>query len=45
MLGDGGLLGARRVLIYGVTGSGKTTLAEKLSTVTSLPWYSVDDLT
>lgn len=45
MLGDGGLRGARRVLIYGVTGSGKTTLAEKLSAVTSLPWYSVDDMT
>ena len=45
MLGDDALLGARRVLIYGVTGSGKTTLAEKLSAVTSLPWYSVDDMT
>jgi hypothetical protein len=45
MLGDDVLGGARRVLIYGVTGSGKTTLAEKLSTATSLPWYSVDDLT
>lgn len=45
MLGDDALLGARRVLIYGVTGSGKTTLAEKLSGVTSLPWYSVDDMT
>lgn len=45
MLGDDALFGARRVLIYGVTGSGKTTLAEKLSSVTSLPWYSVDDMT
>lgn len=45
MLGDDAVPGARRVLIYGVTGSGKTTLAEKLSRVTSLPWYSVDDLT
>lgn len=45
MLGDDALLGARRVLIYGVTGSGKTTLAEKLSAVTLLPWYSVDDIT
>ena len=44
MLGDDALLRARRVLIYGVTGSGKTTLAEKLSSVTSLPWYSVDDM-
>ena len=45
MLGDDALFGARRVLVYGVTGSGKTTLAEKLSAVTSLPWYSVDDMT
>ena len=45
MNGDDALLGVRRVLIYGVSGSGKTTLAEKLSRVTSLPWYSVDDLT
>jgi adenylate kinase family enzyme len=33
------------VLIYGVTGSGKTTLAERLSGRTGLPWHSVDDLT
>ena len=45
MLDDDVLGGARRVPIYGVTGSGKTTLAEKLSKVTSLPWYSVDDMT
>ena len=37
--------GARRVLIYGVTGSGKTTLAARLSGVTGLTWHSVDDLT
>lgn len=37
--------GARRVLVYGVTGSGKTTLAERISRATSVPWYSVDDLT
>jgi adenylate kinase family enzyme len=36
---------ASRVLIYGVTGSGKTTLAAKLSQRTGLPWHSVDDLT
>ena len=35
----------RRVLIYGVTGSGKTTLAAKLSEVTHIPWHCVDDLT
>jgi adenylate kinase family enzyme len=34
-----------RVLIYGVTGSGKTTLAAKVATATGLPWHSVDDLT
>jgi len=33
------------VLIYGVTGSGKTTLAAELATATGLPWHSVDDLT
>jgi len=43
--GSGGLSGARRVLVYGVTGSGKTTLAERMSVATSLPWHSVDDLT
>jgi adenylate kinase family enzyme len=35
----------RRVLIYGVTGSGKTTLASRLSEITKIPWYAVDDLT
>lgn len=37
--------GARRVLVYGVTGSGKTALAERVSRVTGLPWHSVDELT
>jgi dephospho-CoA kinase len=36
---------ADRVLIYGVTGSGKTTLARKLAERTGLPWHCVDDLT
>jgi adenylate kinase family enzyme len=36
---------ARRVLIYGVTGSGKTTLAKKLAEATAIEWHSVDDLT
>ena len=45
MPGDGPLGGATRVLVYGVTGSGKTTLAERISGVTSIPWHSVDDLT
>lgn len=35
----------RRVLVYGVTGSGKTTLAAQISAKTGLPWHSVDDLT
>jgi adenylate kinase family enzyme len=34
-----------RILVYGVTGSGKTTLAARISAVTGLPWHSVDDLT
>jgi adenylate kinase family enzyme len=33
------------VLIYGVTGSGKTTLARQVADRTGLPWHSVDDLT
>ncbi|WP_134767160.1 adenylate kinase [Nocardioides sp. 1609] len=35
----------RRVLLYGVTGSGKSTAAARLSEVTGIPWHSVDDLT
>jgi adenylate kinase family enzyme len=34
-----------RILVYGVTGSGKTTLAERVSARTGLPWHPVDDLT
>ncbi len=34
-----------RILIYGVTGSGKTTLAARVAERTGLPWHSVDDLT
>ncbi len=34
----------RRILIYGVTGSGKTTLASRLSELTGIPWHSADDL-
>ena len=35
----------RRILLYGVTGSGKTSLAERVSRATGIPWHSVDDLT
>lgn len=34
-----------RILIYGVTGSGKTTFARRMGELTGLPWHSVDDLT
>lgn len=36
---------ADRILVYGVTGSGKTTLAGQIAGRTGLPWHSVDDLT
>jgi adenylate kinase family enzyme len=39
------LLGARRLMVYGVTGSGKTTAASRISAATGIPWTSVDDLT
>ena len=32
-------------MVYGVTGSGKTTLASQISESTGIPWHSVDDLT
>ena len=38
-------MGAQRYLIYGVTGSGKTTLAGQLAERTGLPWHHVDALT
>jgi adenylate kinase family enzyme len=34
-----------RILVYGVTGSGKTTLARRIGERLGLPWHSVDDLT
>jgi adenylate kinase family enzyme len=34
----------RRIVVYGVTGSGKSTAARKISVATGVPWYSVDDL-
>lgn len=35
----------RRIMVYGVTGSGKSRLAEELSRRIGVPWTSVDDLT
>lgn len=40
-----GLAGARRVLVYGVTGSGKSTAAARIGEATGMGWTSVDDLT
>ena len=33
----------RRILFYGVTGTGKSTAAARLSEITGIPWHSVDD--
>ena len=35
--------GPQRILLYGVTGSGKTMLARRIGSVLGLPWHSVDD--
>lgn len=35
--------GPKRILVYGVTGSGKTTLARQISETTGLPFHSADD--
>lgn len=37
--------GVRRILVYGVTGAGKTTAAERIAAITGLPWHSVDEIT
>ena len=34
----------RRILVYGVTGSGKTTLAARVAARLGLPWHAMDDL-
>lgn len=34
-----------RILVYGVTGSGKTTMAREIAARTGLPWHEIDDLT
>jgi len=48
MLGmDAGRIGMefpKRILIYGVTGSGKTTMATWLSEKTGIPWTEIDNL-
>lgn len=36
---------ANRILVYGVTGSGKTTLARRIGEATGLPWHEADQLT
>lgn len=41
----GDLGGPQRILVYGVTGSGKTTLARSIGGATGLPWHAVDELT
>jgi adenylate kinase family enzyme len=35
---------AQRILVYGVTGSGKSSLARRLGQITGIPTTSVDDL-
>lgn len=42
---DDPLRGARRLLLYGVTGAGKTTAAARISEATGIPWTAVDELT
>jgi len=36
---------ADRILVYGVTGSGKTTMARQIAARTGLPWHEADNLT
>ena len=45
MLATGDHRQAKRILVYGVTGSGKSTHAVALSDMTGIAWTSVDDLT
>lgn len=35
----------RRIIVYGVTGSGESTLAARIGQRLGLPYHSVDDLT
>jgi adenylate kinase family enzyme len=41
---DRGLQGARRILLHGVTGAGKSTLAARLSEVTGIGWTEADSI-
>jgi adenylate kinase family enzyme len=34
-----------RILVYGVTGSGKTALAQRIAELRGIPWHAVDELT
>lgn len=34
-----------KIIVYGVTGSGKTTAAGRIGAATGIAWHSVDDLT
>jgi adenylate kinase family enzyme len=38
-------MNANRILVYGVTGSGKTTLARRIAERTGLPFHEMDTLT
>ncbi|WP_051581265.1 adenylate kinase [Pseudonocardia acaciae] len=45
MRGPESVRGIRRIVIYGVTGSGKTTLASRLGATVGIRWHEVDNLT
>lgn len=42
--GRGGRVGARRILVYGVTGSGKSTTTRRLAELTGIPMTDVDSI-
>jgi adenylate kinase family enzyme len=42
---EGEAITAKRIVVYGVTGSGKSVLAERIAKATGLPYVAVDDLT